>query len=88
MTTEAPSIRTLTCCCCGEYTRGRQWWNRDTGYGLCPSCADWLADGRETPEEMRNRYGERGTHYAINEAGTQPAPSNNAEHRHSPEQSS
>lgn len=35
----AVPIRTLTCCCCGEPTKGRQWHNRDAGYGLCRSCA-------------------------------------------------
>lgn len=28
----------LLCCCCGSPTTGRQWWNRDDGYGLCPDC--------------------------------------------------
>jgi hypothetical protein len=59
-------IVTLTCCCCGESTRGRQWHNRDTGFGLCPACADWIAKST-TPEDMRSCYGERGIHYDIKE---------------------
>lgn len=32
-------IVALVCCCCGNCTKGRQWHNRDEGYGLCDSCA-------------------------------------------------
>lgn len=68
-------IRNLTCCCCGNSTRGRQWWNRDTGYGLCEPCADKIATdrpfGREpiSAEEMRDLYGVRGVHYCVEELG-------------------
>jgi hypothetical protein len=34
--------RWLLCSCCGAETRGRQWHNRDTGYGLCVSCIQAL----------------------------------------------
>ena len=64
-------IQTLTCCCCGEYTKGRQWFNRDKGYGLCPECAIWLSD-KETPEEMRKCYGIKGEHYCINKVKLSP----------------
>lgn len=57
-------ILSLTCACCGNGTRGRQWWNRDTGYGLCPRCAAWI-ETRETPEAMQECYGRKGYHYAI-----------------------
>lgn len=56
--------RRLTCCCCGESTIGRQWWDRDTGYGICNRCADQQAV-REDAETMRSYYGERGRHYAV-----------------------
>jgi hypothetical protein len=59
---EAQSIITLTCCCCGTSTHGRQWYNRDTGYGLCPKCAKWIAT-RETPETMQSNYGTPEVHY-------------------------
>lgn len=60
-----PVLR-LSCCCCGEQTRGRQWYNRDTGYGLCVRCADWIpAQGKTSPEEMISCYGHRGIHYDI-----------------------
>lgn len=70
MTTE--KITYLYCAVCGACTRGRQWHNRDTGFGLCPSCADWLTRAPEIgrgrgqgPDEMRRNYGERGVHYCI-----------------------
>lgn len=44
---------------------GRQWWNRDTGYGLCERCAVWLPTRGTTPEEMKELYGERGVHYDL-----------------------
>ena len=52
----------LQCCCCGSSTYGRQWWNRDKGFGLCPTCADMLQN-KETPENMMSYYGINGTHY-------------------------
>jgi hypothetical protein len=65
-----PPIQTLTCCCCGESCQGRQWHNRDTGYGLCASCADGIA-GRDTDKvEMKMLYGVRGFHYAVGESYT------------------
>ena len=54
----------LTCSCCGGSTRGRTWHNRDSGFGLCQSCAVWIA-GRETAEDMKKCYGTAGVHYNI-----------------------
>lgn len=61
-----PPVLRLTCCVCGNGTRGRQWWNRDTGYGLCDDCAD---DPRNISdaEHARRLYGERGVHYKVGE---------------------
>jgi hypothetical protein len=61
---QTKQIRWLTCCCCGSETRGRQWWNRDTGYGLCPACIP-LCSRCATPEDMGSLYGVRGVHYDI-----------------------
>lgn len=66
----APVIR-LRCCCCGETTRGRQWWNRDTGWGLCSKCIDYCARG-ETPETMKDLYGVRGVHYDVADVTSAP----------------
>ena len=58
--------RQLTCCCCGELTQGRQWHNRDLGYGLCSKCAKWMTTTRGvTPEEMRDLYGAVGFNYNL-----------------------
>ena len=39
MTVETTTRRRLECCCCGESAGvWAQWWNRDTGYGICASC--------------------------------------------------
>jgi len=55
-------IKTLTCCCCGEQAQGRQWWNRDTGFGLCSKCAQIISK-KEDAETMKSCYGEEGIHY-------------------------
>ena len=58
--------KTLECCCCGGATKGRQWWNRDDGYGLCSGCVAYCgADvpvGQIDPSEC---YGIRGYHYDL-----------------------
>lgn len=55
---------TLTCSCCGQLTKGRQWHNRDNGYGLCNKCADRFEP--TTPDnEMLSNYGRSGTHYRV-----------------------
>lgn len=56
--------RNLTCCCCGAATRGRQWHNRDTGFGLCPACIDFCARGTSALDMIR-RYGYRHIHYDL-----------------------
>ena len=57
-------IRLLTCCCCGNGTKGRQWWNQDTGFGLCNDCIqDCQAD--VAIGETNESYGIRGYHYDI-----------------------
>lgn len=58
-------ILELTCCCCGERTSGRQWWNRDTGFGLCNTCAERISL-KEDAETMKSCYGISGVHYNIN----------------------
>lgn len=54
----------LSCCCCGEITMGRQWWNRDIGYGLCSDCAERI-EKRESAEDMKSCYGVKGIHYSL-----------------------
>lgn len=57
--------RNMECCCCGEPAgRWEQWWNRDTGYGICRRCVDWQAARGMSAEEIRELYGIEGRHYA------------------------
>lgn len=57
-------VRRLICACCEAETKGRQWHNRDTGYGLCLGCIDFVSK-RETSEGMVRMYGHRGIHYDV-----------------------
>ena len=66
-TTEQSKILSLTCCCCGAGTIGRQWRGRDKGFGLCPNCATWITGRGESAEEMHANYGEPGVHYNLSE---------------------
>lgn len=60
--TEKPVM--LQCSCCSAITMGRQWPNRDKGYGLCPSCFVWISE-KESPEQIHHNYGVRGNHFDI-----------------------
>lgn len=52
-----------TCSCCGgDAGKFEQWHNRDTGYGLCRKCANWI-ETRETPDDIYRCYGVAGIHY-------------------------
>ena len=63
----AKPIRWLTCCCCGSETRGRQHYNRDTGYGLCVNCITLCSRNMMT-KDMEDCYGVRGVHYDVQES--------------------
>lgn len=57
--------RELACACCGGYAgRWQQWPNRDTGYGVCRRCVEWIAEQGESPEKIRDDYGVAGVNYA------------------------
>lgn len=60
-------VSRLLCSCCGAVTRGRQWYNRDTGYGLCVSCIDYC-HRNESPERFQSLYGVRGVHFDVQSA--------------------
>lgn len=68
-------VMQMRCSCCGgDAGRFEQWWNRDTGYGLCGKCAEWIDQyrpfGREIPEEriggeeFTRCYGYEGKHWS------------------------
>ena len=61
-------IRRLCCTRCGEPTRGRQWFNLDTGHGLCAPCGDWFEANPTPGETVEELAGKRGVHWDIKEA--------------------
>ena len=56
--------RWLTCTCCGEDFRGRQYWNQDTGYGLGDCCVDYCGVSRESGSH-NECYGITGVHFLL-----------------------
>ena len=62
--TPAP-VRRLECAVCGnDAGRWRQHWNRDTGYGVCRKCIDWLRrTNRATEDEIADNYGVEGVNF-------------------------
>lgn len=58
--------RRLQCACCGASVLGRQWWNRDKGFGVCQRCAKETIQ-REGEEATVRLYGRRGEHWSVNE---------------------
>ena len=57
--------RRMECCVCSDDAgRFQQHWNRDTGFGICRRCVDWLQSRGETGAEMLNLYGVEGVNYA------------------------
>lgn len=63
----AEPIRRLYCACCGAVTRGRQWHNRDTGYGFCLDCAQRLRTKGYDEDEITRLYGHDGVHWNVAE---------------------
>jgi hypothetical protein len=55
----------LECCCCGSGTYGRQWWNRDTGYGLCPGCFEMNGVADVAHGQEARSFGVRGVHWDV-----------------------
>lgn len=62
---QAGPIRRLTCCVCGESTRGRQWWNRDDGFGICPASVEFVRSHGASEEEIIRSYGHKGIHWGV-----------------------
>lgn len=60
------NTKLLTCFCCGSETRGRQWYNRDLGFGCCSNCVEFLGK-KESAEELRSMIGIEGDNYNIKE---------------------
>ena len=62
---DARIVMKLACCCCGDLALAKkQWWNRDTGYGLCGRCAKALqARKGYDAEEFISCYGHEGVNW-------------------------
>ena len=65
-----PQKKRKTCACCGSYAgKWEQWFNQDTGFGLCSECVTWIKTRRPfgqepmTTEEFERIYGLAGAHY-------------------------
>lgn len=56
-------IKWMTCTCCGESYRGRQWWNQDCGYGLGDCCVEYCSVNPQGGES--SCYGVPGIHFLI-----------------------
>ena len=63
-TERAKPIKDMTCTCCGEWMRGRNWWNQEPGYGLCDDCVDLCCGPIEDGQESQT-YGVAGVHFRI-----------------------
>ncbi len=57
----------ICACCAGHAPARRQWWNRDTGYGVCPRCFQ-AAVARDGEAEAIRTYGKPGVHHSVNVA--------------------
>lgn len=62
-----PIRKRKTCSSCSD-DAGRffQWWNRDTGFGICPRCAR-EQHRKLSAEEFESYYGKSGTHLTFDD---------------------
>lgn len=56
-------IQWLECTCCGEWYKGRQWWNQDDGFGLGDCCVRYCGVNPNGGES--SAYGVPGIHFLI-----------------------
>lgn len=61
----ARPVRRMTCTCCGQHYRGRQWWSQDCGYGLGDCCVKYC--GVDPNGGENESYGVPGVHFLIGE---------------------
>jgi len=59
-----PRIINLECNCCGGSAPGRQWYNRDDGYGLCVRCGD-EQEKKCGVEQVEDWSGKRGYNWDV-----------------------
>lgn len=59
-----PYVKQLECCCCGGPAPAlQQWWNRDTGYGMCGKCITYCRSNGMTEAEIEQHYGREGINW-------------------------
>ncbi len=56
-------MKNLICAVCGGEAPGRQWWNRDQGYGICARCFEDVAK-KEGRLRAIHSYGRPGVHHS------------------------
>jgi hypothetical protein len=59
----AKPIQWLECTCCGEWYKGRQWWNQDEGFGLGDCCVKY--NGVNPNGGESGSFGVLGIHFLI-----------------------
>ena len=57
-------MRILTCGCCGERAPGKQHWNQDKGFGLCPRCVPAILNNPRAGLDELKGYGTPGVNFA------------------------
>jgi hypothetical protein len=61
--------RHMTCCCCGgDAGKWQQHWNRDTGFGVCFRCVEWVKGRGTTDAEVADLYGKEGVNWGKEKA--------------------
>ena len=55
--------------CTGEAPSKRQWFNQDTGYGICPRCFQLVLEKDGRPAAI-DSYGRPGVHHSLDETPT------------------
>lgn len=61
-------LRRLQCCTCGASCTGRQWWNRDTGWGICGECPKLWRENPRCHDDVEHSCGVAGIHWLPTEA--------------------
>lgn len=60
--------RHMACCVCGDFAGcWQQHWNRDTGFGICVSCVQWVRKRGETETEIADLYGKEGVNWGASD---------------------
>lgn len=58
----------MGCNCCGGLAgRFEQHFNRDTGFGMCRPCIEWVRKRGMSEAEILDLYGREGIHWATAE---------------------